>query len=798
MLTRRSRLLALAALLPLCLLARPALAAWPVDPGVNVPLATGSSFQYGPAAVADGAGGMLVGFVDGSDIRTLRVNPDGSIRWNVLVCGATGTQQSVVVTSDGAGGAILAWSDNRSGNFDIYAQRVNALGAVQWAANGVALCTVATDQTLPVIASNGASGAVVAWQDLRNSAFFDIYAQVVTSSGAIGPVGGVAVCTAAGDQRELAMTATGVGGVVLAWRDGRADGGDIYAQLLATGGTLISNYWAANGVAAAAQANTQSTPTVTTDGQFGALVFWTDGRAGTGADLYGQRIDINGIARWPFGGYAVANGTGSETLPSAVSDGAGGAFVSFSDTRNAGLNGDIYAQHVSPAGGGMWGATGTSVNTNAAYADYSRVISDGAGGVVVSWIDIRFDALGGDYFAQRLNAAGSRLWTSDGVAVTTAYSNGYVIAPAEMVLTPEGDALFAWNDSRDVFGGNGDIYGQRVDHFGVLGDPAPVMVSVRDVKNDQGGQVKVSWTASYLEYEPYLTVSEYRLYRSAPAAAALAAEQAAGAAAGDRIVGELHADGTLAYWEQVAIVPAQRSEDYGLVAATTSDSVTGSNPRTLFRVQARNSSGTQWWYSANDSGYSVDNLAPFAPGPVAGTYAGGSAHLRWNPNTEPDLLGYRVYRGTVASFTPGPGNLVGAPPDTGFVDVAGLPAFYKVTAVDVHGNESLASLVLPSGALGVDGSPPATLSFARPEPNPARGATTLRYALPAEAHVVLSIYDASGRRVRLLASGVSAAGEHAAAWDLRDDGGNAVGAGLYFARLEAGGRTFTRRVIALR
>ena len=48
--------------------------------------------------------------------------------------------------------------------------------------------------------------------------------------------------------------------------------------------------------------------------------------------------------------------------------------------------------------------------------------------------------------------------------------------------------------------------------------------------------------------------------------------------------------------------------------------------------------------------------------------------------------------------------------------------------------------------------------------------------------------------MRSLASGALPAGEHAATWDLRDAGGRIVGAGLYFARLEAGGRTLTRRI----
>ena len=62
----------------------------------------------------------------------------------------------------------------------------------------------------------------------------------------------------------------------------------------------------------------------------------------------------------------------------------------------------------------------------------------------------------------------------------------------------------------------------------------------------------------------------------------------------------------------------------------------------------------------------------------------------------------------------------------------------------------------------------------------------------------LAIYDAAGRRVRLLVTGMRPAGDHAVSWDLRDDLGRAVGPGLYFARFDAERRTLTRRFATLR
>jgi hypothetical protein len=87
--------------------------------------------------------------------------------------------------------------------------------------------------------------------------------------------------------------------------------------------------------------------------------------------------------------------------------------------------------------------------------------------------------------------------------------------------------------------------------------------------------------------------------------------------------------------------------------------------------------------------------------------------------------------------------------------------------------------------------------LAPPSPNPFRGRASFRFGLARTGAVQLELYDVSGRRVRSLASGTLAAGEHFSAWDGRDQGGNAVKPGVYFARLTTPSRTFTTRLVSL-
>jgi hypothetical protein len=104
-----------------------------------------------------------------------------------------------------------------------------------------------------------------------------------------------------------------------------------------------------------------------------------------------------------------------------------------------------------------------------------------------------------------------------------------------------------------------------------------------------------------------------------------------------------------------------------------------------------------------------------------------------------------------------------------------------------------AAFTIPT-AVGDDRTHP--LALAAPRPSPMRGAAEIGFSLPREMAVRLSILDLQGRELAVLATGVLAAGPHSAAWDGGTDQG-AAPAGLYFARLAAGGRVLSQRLVRL-
>jgi len=224
-------------------------------------------------------------------------------------------------------------------------------------------------------------------------------------------------------------------------------------------------------------------------------------------------------------------------------------------------------------------------------------------------------------------------------------------------------------------------------------DTAPRIADVRDVPNDQGGKVVVEWLRSDLDAQPLRHITGYRVWRRAPLGMAVE-----GTAELLHTV-EVGPDGSVStvFWEALVTLPAAYLEGYAYVAPTTQDSLEGSNPYTAFFVQALTSDPFLFYSSAVDSAYSVDNLSPATPALFAGEYhAGPGVALHWSASLAPDLFGYRLHRGAFPTFVPDPSNLLSAQPDTGYFDPQGNNgSFYKLAAVDLHGNLSNFALVTP-------------------------------------------------------------------------------------------------------
>jgi hypothetical protein len=320
-------------------------------------------------------------------------------------------KQSPRIASDGAGGAIITWYELRDGfHFSVWAQRVNAAGITLWTLDGVAVVTGNFHADFPKIVSDGSGGAIIAWQDARN-----------------------------GNVR-------------------------IYAQRLDANGAA---QWAANGIELSpgiAQRGLRGHELIG-DGAGGAVVAWVDGRNGTDADIYAQRLNASGQIQWQAAGVAIVTRAGYQYSPAMVSDGANGAIIAWED-QGASPQGSgqqwILAQRITGLGAPLWTTDGISMCTSC-HAFGPSIVTDDAGGAIIVW-----DDMGPRIRAQRVNGEGATLWITNGFEVYVQPGGHYGFAP-QAVSDGAGGAIIFWKDYRlDTGGGTvWDIFAQR------LSDQAP-------------------------------------------------------------------------------------------------------------------------------------------------------------------------------------------------------------------------------------------------------------------------------------------------------------------------------------
>ena len=233
------------------------------------------------------------------DVFAQRLNKEGLPVWpeiGVPVCTAVGHQSTPFVLPDGAGGVFTVWLDYRNdpsllSSADIYVQKISAAGKTLWQKDGIVLCDAPSNQQVPEGISDGAGGLIVVWRDDRDI-FSDIYAQRMSPNGErMWENHGVPVCEAEGEQRKPFLVSDGSDGAIVYWLDYREDYGNIthdaiYAQRIDGTGKSVRTR---NGVPVCTADGSQTTPKAIADGAGGAIIVWTDSR-GESSDIYLRRV----------------------------------------------------------------------------------------------------------------------------------------------------------------------------------------------------------------------------------------------------------------------------------------------------------------------------------------------------------------------------------------------------------------------------------------------------------------------------------------------------------------------------
>jgi hypothetical protein len=373
-------------------------------------LCVGSAQGVASRMIPDGAGGGIVVWVDNrmevGDLYAQHLAAVDSLwpGWpgdGVPVCVARGSQYGATLASDGAGGAIVAWTDFRAGGAgDIYAQRLTSAGEPAWGEDGEPICVHPADQGSPALVADGDGGALIVWRDRRRSVT-DLFFQHLTSSGepAAGALaGGDTLVTSGGDPTNPTLTSDGEGGAILIWETRRDTLPGILALRLNASGQPAAG-WPTAGVRLSTTPGRMRHPVAVGDGAHGAIVAWADS---TG--IRAQRVSGAGQVEWPTGGVLLCGPGGAPAMPAIVSgDSLGGAIVAWEDRRSG--NRDIYARRITDSGVPQWAENGVALCVAGGDQYAVMLAPDGAGGALATWVDGRSEAFAG-YLALQAAHAG--------------------------------------------------------------------------------------------------------------------------------------------------------------------------------------------------------------------------------------------------------------------------------------------------------------------------------------------------------------------------------------------------------
>ena len=223
-------------------------------------------------------------------------------------------------------------------------------------------------------------GVWVSWTAYRSSLGY--FGQAFPSSMQVSQATGTAYAPAAVDYFQNS--------ILVAWshdHDGRHDS-DIFVSRVGPGGAWPT--YGQDGIGVCTADSTQSAPCIVADSHNGFYVAWSDLRnaATSGADIYIQHFYDDGTVwhGWPANGIPVCTAAGDQVEPALVSDGAGGAIAIWRDLRagNSGIYGmRIHADGALDAG---WTPGGSAVCIGPGEQTRPAVLPDGNGGAYVACI----------------------------------------------------------------------------------------------------------------------------------------------------------------------------------------------------------------------------------------------------------------------------------------------------------------------------------------------------------------------------------------------------------------------------
>lgn len=365
---------------------------------------------------------------------------------NMVICERNGEQAIPLVASTSDGGCYICWYDNSSGNYDVYLQRLNADGEIQWQQNGLLISdhpqdTWLTDYDMAVDQQNN---AIIVFNDIRDGGDWDIYAYLISPEGDfLWGNDGLVISDNDAFEAIPVVTVTTDGNFVIAWLEDDI----IHLRKLTPEG---QDYWHAPYVINMASQYGMSNPqmvSVDNDGFILQAMVKSGPNYWDSYDIYMYKFDAYGDTLWGGDGVVVSNGGGLAfyMIPYLVPDGFGGAFSYWYDSR---IMNELhtYAQHINADGEAVWQENGVQVSLAPAQFQMnpSLIHFPESENVMVFYKTSNTNQSQFGIGGQLISGLGQRLWDDDGATILPITNQGRDFAKAHIF---ENDALVIFFDS---------------------------------------------------------------------------------------------------------------------------------------------------------------------------------------------------------------------------------------------------------------------------------------------------------------------------------------------------------------
>lgn len=377
-------------------------------------------------------------------IKTVSANLQNNYKAN---SSSSEDQFNSKLSSDEDGNIYFVWQDHRNGAFsDIYAQKYNSDFERSWNSNDVQVSVNNNEKTLPDICVSKNNTLYVSWCEAEVGESNCYLKRLNTSNG-----------SSLWTQKVNSNVSNAISAKIFA----SATSTDTFVVFEDINNDIYFKHYDENGIASS-EINISSDSIkkydedIFVDSDNNSYIVWT--AFNTNFDIYIQKINSNGTILWGNGKKVNKENNSNQYSPAISIDDNKNIYIVWTDERNSTKN--IYLQKLNSSGNALF-AEDQKVSVNGYSNQYLPSISfDNDNNIYVSWTDERAGTINKDIYSQKISSDMEK-WSKD--AKININSDISVQEASELTIDKQNNRVIAsWTDERNE---NKDIY------FGIVKYP---------------------------------------------------------------------------------------------------------------------------------------------------------------------------------------------------------------------------------------------------------------------------------------------------------------------------------------